>query len=68
MKKFLKIVLAIICWIGAILLLFETIKSLMYLDPWGLGFTFYTLPIGIMGILLLLEAIIITKELIAKKK
>lgn len=64
MKKFLKIVLAIICWIGAILLLFETIKSFRYLDPWGLGFVFYTLPIGVIGILFLGGAIIITKELI----
>ncbi len=68
MKKFLKILLAIICWIGAILLLFETIKSFKFLDSWGLGFTFYTLPIGIMDILLLLKAIIITKEIIDNKK
>lgn len=68
MKRFLKIVLAIICWIGAILLLFETIKNFKFLDSWGLGFIFYTLPIEFMGILLLLEAIFITKEIIDKKK
>ena len=68
MKKFLKIALTIICWIGAILLLFETIKSFRQLDSWGLGLIFYTLPIGVIGGLLLLEAIILTKELIAKKK
>ncbi len=67
MKKFLKIVLTVICWIGAILFLFETINSFKYLDSWGLGFTFYTLPIGIIGTLLLIEAIILTKELIANK-
>lgn len=67
-KKILKIALAIICWIGAIKLLFEIINSLRYLDSWGLGFTFYTLPIGVIGILLLLEAINLTKEFITNKK
>lgn len=68
MKRILKVFLVIICWMGAIKLLFETINSLKNLEPWGLGFTFYTLPIGIIGILLLLEAIILTKKLIANKK
>ena len=68
MKKFLKIFLTIICWIGAIWFLFETIKSFKYIDPWGLGFLFYTLPIGIIGILFLIESIILIKELITNKK
>lgn len=68
MKKVLKIVITIICWVMGILLLWETIKSFRYLDPWGLGFAFYTLPIGIVSMLFLLEALILTKELVAEKK
>lgn len=62
MKKFLKIILTIFCWICAIILLIETIKSFNYSDSWGLGFTFYTLPIGILGVLFLIEAIYLTKQ------
>ena len=68
MKKFLKIVLTVICWIGAILFLFESIDSFKDLDPWGLIFTFITLPTGFIGTLLLIEAIILTKKLITNKK
>lgn len=68
MKKVLKIVLAIICWIVAIICLVEAFMSFKDLDSWGLGFTFYILPIGIIGILFLLEAIILTKGLINKKE
>ena len=67
MKKILKIILTIFCWICAIFLLVETVKSFNYIDDWGLGFTFFTLPIGILGILFLIEAVDLTKELMIKK-
>ena len=68
MKKVLKIILTIFCWICAIILLVETIESLKYLDSWGLGFTFSTLPTGILGLLFLIIAIHLTKKLFKNKK
>ena len=68
MKKIFKIILTIICWIIGLILLYETVSSLKNSDPWGLSFAFYTLPIGISSILFLIEAIILTKELIKKKE
>lgn len=67
-KKTIKFMLAILCWIAAILLLVEVIKNFKELDPWGLGFMFYIVPIGVMGILFLFVAFVLTKELIRKKK
>ena len=68
MERVLKIIFTIFCWICAIVLLVETIKSFNSLDPWGLEFTFYTLPIGILGILFLIIAVHLTKKLIKNKK
>ena len=68
MKKLFKIILTIICWIIGLTLLYETVSSLKNWDLWGLSFAFYTLPIGIISILFLIEAIILTKELIKKKE
>ena len=68
MKKVFKIIIAIICWIIGFILLYETIHSLIGTDPWGLGFIFYSLPIGVISILFLLEAYILTKELIKDNK
>ena len=68
MKKVLKIILTIFCWICAIIFLMEALKSFNNLDPWGLEFTFYTLPIGILGILFLIIAVHLTKKLIKNKK
>ena len=68
MKKFLKIVLTVICWIGAIYFLFKSIEYFKNSDPWGLTFAFCSLPCGFIGTLLLIEAIIITKKLITKNK
>ena len=68
MKKVLKIILTIFCWICTIIFLVEAIKSFKYLDPWGLGFTFYILPIGSLGILFLVIAVYLTKKLIRNKK
>jgi len=67
MKKILKMVLGIICWIIGLFLLYEALCSLNKLDSWGLGFTFYTLPVGIISILFLIEAINLTKDFINKK-
>ena len=68
MKKVLKIILTIFCWICTIIFLVEALKSFNDLDTWGLGFTFYTLPIGILGILFLIIAVHLTKKLIRNKK
>ena len=65
-KKLLKIIFAIICWIIGLCLLYETIHSFEEIDPWGLGFTFYTLPIGALSMLCLRQAIVLTKKLIKK--
>lgn len=67
MKRILKIILAIICWIIGLFLLYETLSSFKGLDPWGVGFTFYTLPVGMISILFLVEAIILSKDIIKKK-
>lgn len=67
MKKNLKIILAVICWIIGLILLYDTLRSFKELDPWGLGFAFYILPTGIFSILFLLEAIVLTKDFINKK-
>ena len=67
MRRVLKIILMIFCWICAIILLVEAVKSFNNLDSWGLGFTFYTLPIGVLGILFLMIAVYLTKELIRNK-
>ena len=64
MKKIFKIIIATVCWIIGLILLYETIHSLIQSDPWGLTFTFFTLPIGITCILFLYEAYHLTKELI----
>ena len=66
MKRVIKIIIAIICWVIGLYLLYETICSFEGLDPWGLSFAFGTLPIGIIAILFLVEAIILTKELVKK--
>lgn len=68
MKKVFKIILTIFCWICAIISFMEALKSFNNLDPWGLEFTFYTLPIGILGILFLIIAVHLTKKLIKNKK
>lgn len=67
MKKILKIILTISCWIIGLILLYETLDSFSGLDTWGLGFVFYTLPVGIMSVLFLIEAIILTKEIVKRK-
>lgn len=67
MKKILKIILATSCWAIGLILLYETLCSFKGIDPWGLGFAFYTLPIGIISILFLIEALILTKDIINKK-
>ena len=74
MKVFL-IVLTILCWIGAILLLGALgvmIGSFENLDPWGLTFTFFMLPvfilpIGIVEMLFLSGAIVLTVILIKER-
>lgn len=68
MKKILKIILTISCWIIGLILLYEAFSSFRGLDSWGLGFTFYTLPVGIISILFLIEAIILTKDIIKRKE
>lgn len=67
MKKILKIILAMSCWIIGLILLYETLCSFKGIDLWELGFAFYTLPIGIISILFLVEALILTKDIIKKK-
>lgn len=66
MKKKLKIIFSIILWVFTIVLLFEVIESFKGLDPWGLSFTFYTLPISILCIITFVSAIGLTKDIIRK--
>lgn len=66
MKKVWSFVLLIICWVGAIIF-FLSIDSFKDLDPWGLVFTFCTVPSGIIGVLLLVKAIKLTKKFVTKK-
>ncbi len=68
MKKIIKVIVATICGILGSILLWETIKSLKQLDPWGLGFIFFTLPLGVFSILLLTESYLIIKQLIQQNK
>ena len=67
MKKVLKIILTIICWLIGVFLLYETINSFNGLDPAGLGFIFFTLPVGIFCVIFLISAISLTKDIIKKK-
>ena len=67
MKKVIKIILTIVCWICAIFLIVESVKSFIYSDSWGLELAFYTLPVGILGILFLVLAVYLTKEVVTNK-
>ena len=67
-KKILDYLLTIICWIIGIILVYQSFIAFFDADPWGLALTFYILPLGILGILFLVEAIRLTNEVIKKKK
>lgn len=67
LKKFFKLILTVFCWVVGIFLLYETIISFNDLDPAGLGFMFFTLPIGIFCIVFLISAINLTKDIIKDK-
>lgn len=67
MKIFFKIMLTIICWVISIYLLYEIIIQFKSLDPWGLSFTFFILPLGMFLILFLVSAIKLTMSIIKKK-
>ena len=63
MKKILKIILSIICIIVGIVLLSEVITNIKESDPWGLGFMFFTLPIGSFGLLFLVAGLSLAKDI-----
>ena len=67
MQKVLKIILRIVCCLIGVFLLYETINSFNGLDPAGLGFIFFTLPVGIFCVIFLISAISLTKDIIKKK-
>ena len=66
MKRVFKIILTVVCWGIGFILLYETLYSFKGLDSWGLGFVFYTLPVGIISTLFLIEAILLTKDFVKK--
>lgn len=68
MKKVFQLIFMLVCWIVGGILLYETIVSLINSDPWGLGFMFFTLPLGVMCFLFLSLAILLMKEFVKAKK
>ena len=67
-KEILQYLLMIFCWIVGVFFIYQSFIAFFDADPWGLALTFYILPLGILGILFLVEAIRLTNEVIKKKK
>lgn len=61
-------ILAIICAIIGISLVVTAIYNLHQSDPWGLGFTFFILPLLIIGLLFLILAYYLYKSIEYKKE
>ena len=66
-RNIIKTILAAVCLVIGIVLLYEILVSFKFSDPWGLGFTFYILPTGIISIGCLTIATILIKEIIKEK-